>query len=55
MSFWGPADGRGEEPLLAALHYYATHPQSHYGQGAVSCDFPALARDRHGLPMNIWY
>src|SRR2546422_9942660 len=25
--------------LLAALHYYATHPQSHYGKGGVSCDF----------------
>jgi hypothetical protein len=32
--------------LLAALHYYATHPQSHYGKGGVSCDFPGLARDR---------
>jgi hypothetical protein len=32
--------------LLAALHYYATHPMSYYGQGGVSCDFCGLARDR---------
>jgi hypothetical protein len=32
--------------LLAALHYYATHPMSHYGQGGVSSDFCGLARDR---------
>jgi hypothetical protein len=29
---------------LVALTYYATHPQSYYGQGGVSCDFPGLAR-----------
>jgi hypothetical protein len=33
----------GERPL-AVLTYYATHPQSYYGQGGVSCDFPGLAR-----------
>jgi hypothetical protein len=30
-------------PLLA-LHSYATHPMSRYGQGLVSADFPGLAR-----------
>jgi hypothetical protein len=40
ISFW---DG---ERLVAALHYYATHPMSHYGKGGVSCDFCGLARDR---------
>ncbi len=29
---------------IAALHYYATHPMSHYGQGKVSSDFAGLAR-----------
>jgi hypothetical protein len=30
---------------LAILTYYATHPQSYYGKGGVSCDFPGLARN----------
>jgi len=38
VGFWN-----GETPV-ASLTYYATHPQSHYGKGAVSCDFPGLAR-----------
>jgi hypothetical protein len=38
LSFWD-----GDKPL-ASLTYYATHPQSYYGQGGVSCDFPGLAR-----------
>lgn len=29
---------------VAACHYYATHPMSHYGQGHVSSDFVGLAR-----------
>lgn len=29
---------------VAACHYYATHPMSHYGRGEVSSDFPGLAR-----------
>jgi hypothetical protein len=40
VSFWNG------DRMLAALHYYATHPMSHYGQGGVSCDFCGLARDR---------
>jgi hypothetical protein len=40
ISFWR------DEKLLAALHFYATHPMSHYGQGGVSSDFCGLARDR---------
>jgi hypothetical protein len=31
---------------LAALHYYATHPMSYYGDGLVSSDFAGLARER---------
>lgn len=38
ITFWD-----GDTPL-ASLSYYATHPQSYYGQGGVSCDFPGLAR-----------
>ncbi|MFN0020440.1 MAG: hypothetical protein ACKVP0_19460 [Pirellulaceae bacterium] len=33
----------GETPV-ASLSYYATHPQSYYGQGNISSDFPGLAR-----------
>jgi len=35
----------GEEKI-AACHYYACHPMSHYGQGAVSSDYVGLARKR---------
>jgi hypothetical protein len=38
LSFWD-----GETPLVS-LTYYATHPQSYYGKGGVSSDFPGLAR-----------
>ncbi|HEX4132529.1 MAG TPA: prenyltransferase/squalene oxidase repeat-containing protein [Pirellulales bacterium] len=38
MSFWN------EARPVAAITYYATHPQSYYGKGGVSCDFPGLAR-----------
>ncbi len=31
---------------IAACHYYATHPMSHYGKGHVSSDFVGLARKR---------
>jgi hypothetical protein len=40
LSFW-----KGEQPL-AALHYYATHPMSYYGDGRVTPDFCGLARDK---------
>lgn len=38
LSFWN-----GDTPLVS-MTYYATHPQSHYGKGAVSSDLPGLAR-----------
>ncbi len=49
VSFWQ------ESRPLAVLTYYATHPQSHYGQGGVSPDFAGLARnlrekDLRGVP-----
>ena len=40
ISFWD-----GEKPI-AALHVYATHPMSYYGEGGVSADFVGLARRR---------
>jgi hypothetical protein len=40
LSFWD-----GEQPL-AALHYYATHPMSYYGDGRVTADFCGLARQK---------
>jgi hypothetical protein len=40
LSFWD-----GPKPL-AALHYYATHPMSYYGDGMVSTDFCGLARQK---------
>jgi hypothetical protein len=38
LSFWD-----GEQPIVS-MTYYATHPQSYYAKGGVSCDFPGLAR-----------
>lgn len=40
VSFWN-----NDQPL-AALHYYATHPMSYYGDGRVSSDFCGLAREK---------
>ncbi|MCA9245523.1 MAG: hypothetical protein KDA42_00380 [Planctomycetales bacterium] len=34
------------DTTIAALHSYATHPMSYYGQGGVSADFVGLARRR---------
>lgn len=39
IAFWN-----GETPV-AALTYYATHPQSYYGQGFVNWDFVGMARE----------
>lgn len=38
LSFWH------EDQPLVALSYYATHPQSYYGRGGVSCDTVGIAR-----------
>jgi hypothetical protein len=38
VAFWN------EDAPVAILTYYAVHPQSHYGKGYVSADFPGLAR-----------
>lgn len=39
IAFWN-----GDKPV-AALTYYATHPQSYYGQGSVNWDFVGMARE----------
>ena len=36
---------RGDKPLVR-LHYYATHPQTPYGDGRASADVPGNARER---------
>lgn len=40
VSFWNG------DKKLAALHYYATHPMSFYGDGMVTHDFVGIARER---------
>lgn len=40
VSFWN------DDKPLAALHYYATHPMSYYGDGRVTSDFCGLAREK---------
>ncbi|MEX2577477.1 MAG: hypothetical protein WD342_00345 [Verrucomicrobiales bacterium] len=40
ISFWN------DDEALAALTYYATHPQSYYRTGMASPDFPGLARNQ---------
>lgn len=39
VAFWD-----GDQPV-AAMTYYATHPQSYYGQGSVNWDFVGMARE----------
>ena len=39
VSFWN------EDQAIAVLTYYATHPQSYYGQGDVTCEFVGIARN----------
>ena len=33
------------EKPLAVMTYYATHPQSYYGKGDVTCEFVGIARN----------
>jgi hypothetical protein len=48
LSFWDGATPR------AALHYYATHPMSYYGDGRVTSDFCGLARDRRAQESGVF-
>jgi hypothetical protein len=49
LTFWGDA-GR-----LATLSYYATHPMSYYGKGAISADFIGLARRRQSDTFQVHF
>lgn len=47
ISFWN-----GDKPLVS-ITYYATHPQSYYGQGGVSADFVGMARNLRESALHI--
>lgn len=47
VSFWN------KEKPVAVLTYYATHPQSHYGTGDVSCDFIGIGRNNFEKKIGI--
>lgn len=47
VSFW---NGKKK---LAAIHYYATHPMSYYGDGFVTSDFAGIAREKRTLEENV--
>lgn len=53
ICFWN-----GEKPI-AVLNYYATHPQSYYGQGDVNYEFVGMAREsrNQALPgtLNVYF
>jgi hypothetical protein len=48
LSFW---DG---DRAIAALSVYAVHPMSYYNTGAVSADFPGLARTLHQQKTDVF-
>lgn len=48
LSFW-----QNDKPL-AALHSYACHPMSYYGDGRVSADFCGLAREKRRQETGIF-
>jgi hypothetical protein len=47
VSFWN------ESQPVAVLTYYATHPQSHYGKGDVTCEFIGIARNEREKMLGI--
>jgi hypothetical protein len=47
VSFWN------DSKPLAILTYYATHPQSHYGKGDVTCEFIGIARNEREKTLGI--
>jgi len=46
VSLWN-----NEKPI-AVITYYATHPQSYYGQGDVTCEFIGIARNNREKSLN---
>ncbi|HUG89919.1 MAG TPA: hypothetical protein VML55_03735 [Planctomycetaceae bacterium] len=49
ISFWN-----GEQPI-AALTYYATHPQSYYRTGLANPDFPGMARNQRQEATGVFH
>lgn len=47
VSFWN------DDQAIAVLTYYATHPQSYYGQGDVTCEFVGIARNLREKDLGI--
>lgn len=47
VSFWND-----EQPIVA-LSYYATHPQSYYGSGDVTCEFVGIARNERDKETSV--
>lgn len=47
LTFWN------ENEPVAALTYYATHPQSYYGEGDVTCEFVGLARNQREKELGV--
>lgn len=47
ISFWDDDDP------LAVLTYYATHPQSYYGKGDVTCEFVGIARNQREKELGV--
>lgn len=43
------------ESRVATLSYYATHPMSYYGKGAISADFVGLARARQADTFQVHF
>ena len=49
VSFWN------KEKAIAVLTYYATHPQSYYGTGDVTCDFVGIGRNAFEKVIGVPY
>jgi hypothetical protein len=49
ISFWNGEEG------LAALTYYATHPQSYYRTGGANPDFPGMARSEREETTGVFH
>lgn len=49
ISFWN------NDRRVATLSYYATHPMSHYGKGAISADFVGMARRAQADTFQVYF
>lgn len=46
---------RGDSGVLAAMTFYATHPQSYYRTGQANSDFPGIARDARQTETGVFH